>query len=188
MKIRSCHLVLIAAGAIGGLLEAVPAQAQAQAAKSEAFTDADVLGVLDAANSGEVEQGKVAVAKGQTEAVRSFGQMMITEHGAAQKKGEAIAKQLGIHLASNSTALSLKARSEQLITQLHHTNTSAFDGVYMGSQITLHEDVIKLIDGQLRPQAQSPAVKTFVGEVRTHVQHHLDVAKRTMKTLVPKSS
>ena len=55
-------------------------------AKSEAFTDADILGILDAANSGEVEQGKVAVAKGQIEAVRSFGQMMVTEHGAPRSR------------------------------------------------------------------------------------------------------
>lgn len=188
MKIQASRLVLIAVGAFGSLSAIPTAPARAQTAKSEAFTDADVLGVLDAANSGEVEQGKVAVAKGQTEAVRSFGQMMVTAHGAAQKKGEAIAKQLGIRVASNGVVVSLKTRNEQLMTQLHRTNAGAFDGVYMGFQITLHEDVIKLIDGQLAPHVQTPAVKSFVGDVRMHVQHHLDVAKRTMKTLVPKSS
>jgi putative membrane protein len=157
-------------------------------APASSFGDAEILGVLDTANGGEVEQGKIAEAKGQSPAVKRFGKMMVTDHSAAREKGQALAKRLGLNPSPSNLASNLKNRSDQLVTQFHRVSAAAFDGVYIGAQITLHQDVLDLIDKQLAPQAHSADVQMFLGDIRAHVTHHLKAAEKTMKDLAPKSS
>ncbi|MBV8752258.1 MAG: DUF4142 domain-containing protein [Hyphomicrobiales bacterium] len=47
-------------------------------------------------NYAEVEMGKLAQQKGQSDAVKSFGQMLVTDHSAANEKAIAAAKQMGM--------------------------------------------------------------------------------------------
>jgi putative membrane protein len=152
------------------------------------LTDAQILGILDAANGDEVDQGKIAEAKGHAQAVKRFGKMMIEEHTAAKEKGRGLAKALSLSLQPSSIATALKARSEDLVKELHQSNPASFDGIYIGSQVTLHQDVLALIDAHLAVDVRSSELKAFVSDIRRHVIHHLEVAKSTMKALTPKSS
>jgi putative membrane protein len=47
-------------------------------------------------NLAEVEMGKLAQQKGQSEAVKSFGQMLVTDHGDALQKATALATAAGM--------------------------------------------------------------------------------------------
>lgn len=99
-----------------------------------------------------------------------------------------MAKELSLTFQASSIATDLKARSEGLVKELHQSSAASFDGVYIGSQVTLHQDVLQLIDAHLAKDVHSPELKTFVGDIRRHVVHHLEVARGTMKALTPRSS
>ena len=58
-----------------------------------------------------------------------------------------------------------------------------FDKKYLKSQIRLHEDTLKLLDGDLIPKASTPQVESLSTDMRAHVGHHLSVAHGDLDTL-----
>ena len=79
-----------AAFALALAIPAASAQGKADKADQKFLTEA-IQG-----NYAEVEMGKLAQQKGQSEAVKSFGQMLVTDHSAANEKAIAAAKQMGV--------------------------------------------------------------------------------------------
>jgi putative membrane protein len=157
---------------------AVPAKAD----KAD-LTDAQILGVTDAANTGEVDQANVALARTHSDKVKSFADMMVREHTAAKNQGLDIAKQLGVTLATSAKSAEVQKEGADALKTLHETNADDFDKKYLKTQIHLHEDTLKLLDGELIPKASTPQVKGLLSDMRAHVQHHLAVAHSDLDTL-----
>jgi putative membrane protein len=62
---------------------------------------AEVLGKLHHSNQKEIEMGKLAQKNGQSKQVKDFGKMLVKDHGAADKKVMALAKQEKADLAGD---------------------------------------------------------------------------------------
>ena len=147
------------------------------------MTDAQILGVADVANTGEVEQGNIAESRGRSEKVKSFAQMMVKEHSAAKNKGMAVAKQLGVAPATSAKSAEVEKDGQSIVKKLHEASADDFDKTYLKAQIRLHEDTLKLLDGELIPKASTPQVKSLLTDMRAHVEHHLAVAHSDLDTL-----
>jgi putative membrane protein len=65
---------------------------------ADAPSTADVLGKLHDSNQKEIAMGKLAQKNGQSKDVTNFGKMLVKDHGAADKKVVALAKQEKIEL------------------------------------------------------------------------------------------
>ncbi|HEX4479137.1 MAG TPA: DUF4142 domain-containing protein [Polyangiaceae bacterium] len=151
-------------------------------AKDE-LSDSQILGVTDVANGGEVEQGDIAEKRGHAPAVKSFAQMMVNDHFAAKKEGAEIASKLGLKLAPSEERARLQQNGDQVLTDLRKADKDDFDRTYLKAQIKEHESVLKLIDSDLMPNANAPQIKTLLGDMRTHVEHHLSVAHSALDEL-----
>jgi putative membrane protein len=147
------------------------------------MTDAQILGVTDVANGGEVEQGNVAEARARSDKVKSFAQMMVKEHTAAKNKGLSVAKQLGVSPATSAKSAEVTKDGADVLKKLHEAGADDFDKTYLKAQISLHEDTLKLLDGDLIPKASTPQVKQLLLDMRAHVEHHLSVAHSDLDAL-----
>jgi putative membrane protein len=139
--------------------------------------------VTEAANNGEVAQGKLAEQKATKQAAKSFANMMVADHDAANKKIEALSKELGMDPKDSAVSAEVKSSGDAVQRKLNQSATGAFDHVYLQSQINEHEKVLKTFDEQLIPAASSPKLKSLLGDLRAHVAHHLAVAKSALATI-----
>lgn len=155
----------------------------AQPAKADNLTDAQILGVTDVANTGEVQQANVAETRARSEKVKSFAQMMAKDHEDAKNKGLSIAKQLGITLATSAKSAEVQKDNADVLKKLHNASADDFDKTYLKAQISAHEDTLKLLDSDLIPKASTPQVKSLLTDMRAHVEHHLSVAHSDLDTL-----
>jgi putative membrane protein len=142
-----------------------------------ALTDAQILDVVDVANTGEVAQGQVAVTRGVRADVKAFASDMVTQHGASKTMDVALAKQLSLTLAPSSVTVSLKAESDNIVKLLNAAPAASFDQIYIGSQVDVHRAVLLILDKALIPQADAPTLKTFLTTTRATVAMHLAMAE-----------
>ena len=113
----------------------------------ENLTDSQVIKVVSTANNGEIKQAKTALPKLKMDDVRKYAQLMINEHSANEKKGQALASRLKLTPQVSNLSTSLQNDSDKMVNKLTHS--SAADKDYMMTQVEVHRKVLMTIDKQL---------------------------------------
>jgi putative membrane protein len=147
------------------------------------LNDAQIFGVLDTANTGEVSQGQIAETKAVSTAVKGFATMMVTDHTAAKQKGATLATSLGVTPAASVVRAALLADSQTIVASLNAAAPAEFDRVYMDSQVIVHTKVLAIVDDDLLPHATNAQLKALLTETRATVAAHLAEAKTIAGTL-----
>lgn len=133
--------------------------------------------VEDASAKGvaEVEAGKLAQEKGTAADVKSFADMMVKDHTAANAKLKSIAdaKKLGV---SDSAQLVDKAKA--MILELR--SAKSFDQAYANNQVKAHEATIKLFEKEAS-EGKDAELKAFATETLPKLKAHLEHAKALAK-------
>jgi putative membrane protein len=85
----------------------------------------------------EVEAGKIASQKGQTDAVKNFGQMMVDAHSKTTEelKGIVASDNIKVDLPTK-----LDAKHQKLIDDLNGASNADFDKTYAKQQVDGHKD------------------------------------------------
>jgi putative membrane protein len=132
--------------------------------------------VQKAAMSGmyEVEAGKVAAEKGQSDAVKEFGQHMVEAHSqTAQKlKGIVQAENIKVDLPTE-----LDSTHKQLIDELNAASAADFDKTYRKQQVKAHKQAVDLFDSYSK-KGDNAAVKQFAAKTLPVIEEHLATAKK----------
>jgi putative membrane protein len=115
----------------------------------------------------EVEAGKLAQSKGNSQAVKDFGAMMVKDHSDANAKLKSIAGSEKVDLPSTSSAgqMASKAKLEVL-------TGDAFDKAYIKDQIKAHQQTVALFNKEITSGADAQA-KAFAKETLPTVRSHL---------------
>jgi putative membrane protein len=131
-------------------------------------------GFVDAAASSdmyEIEAAKIAEQRSANEKVKSFAEMMITDHTAStQKLKAAVAKAGGVGLP---LAMQPKHRTDLDALVAAGDN---FDALYANQQIAAHEEALALLKSQAASGASEP-LKAFASETAPIVEGHLSHAR-----------
>ncbi len=127
------------------------------------------------AGLGEIAAGQLAQAKGSRESVRQFGAMMVKDHGAANEKLKAIARNKGITL-SQEPDLKHTAQAELMGQRVGPD----FDRLYIDAQIRDHKEAEALLHEEIA-LGQDADAKAFAQDILPKVQAHLK-AIETIKT------
>lgn len=131
--------------------------------------DDDAKFMVNAASGGmaEVELGKLALKRSHNANVRSFGQMMITDHSKANRKLIALADSNRISLPQ------YPGKDEQKLSDdLMKKSGSNFDETYVDAMVKDHQKDIK--DFQKEAQnAKNPEIKAFAQNTLPVLQKHL---------------
>jgi len=137
MKVSKSILILALAGVSGATLAAEGTHAPPTSA---AFVD-------KAAQDGmtEVALGKLALAKSQDTAVKSYAQRMITDHGKANSELTALAKSKGIDAPKK-----LDATHAAMVESLESKEGADFDAAYAQHMNMDHAKALELFEDQAK--------------------------------------
>jgi putative membrane protein len=167
-------------------IEQSPSMAPASAANSAQtatdppaalLTNEQILLVARTADEGEIEQARLAQSKSRSERVRSLAAMMLRDHKASEKKGDAIAVKDNLALQASPTSESLQTDADGFTRTLKAEAGPGFDKDYVQTQVREHEAVLDVIDHKLIPSASNPDVKTYLEGMRSAVASHLEHAR-----------
>jgi putative membrane protein len=115
----------------------------------------------------EVEQGQLAADKGQSQAVKNFGSMMVHDHSAANEKLKGIAAKKGIDLPTSPGMMEMATR-----TKLQALSGDSFDKSYIKGMIKDHQDDIAAFEKEATT-GQDPQAKAFAKATLPTLRAHL---------------
>ena len=119
----------------------------------------------------EVDAGTLAQGKGNSQAVKDFGAMMVKDHTAANDKLKAAAQAKGITLPTSASIgqMATKAKLDVL-------SGDTFDKSYIKGQIKAHQDTVVLLKKEIA-SGQDAEAKAWATATLPTVQAHLKKIK-----------
>jgi putative membrane protein len=150
---------------ISGLLGSVTAASAASKADQK-FIKAAIEG-----NLAEVEMGKLAQQKGQSDDVKSYGQMLVQDHQANNQKAEQLANEIGV---SPPTAPSSKAKADY--GKLARLSGPAFDREFAKMMVADHKKDIRMFKKEAR-KSNDPLAQ-YANDTLPTLQKHLEAAEK----------
>ena len=122
----------------------------------------------------EVQAGKLAAEKGQSDAVKQFGQQMVDAHTKTTEELTGIVKTKNLKVEIPST---LDAKHQKLFDDLNRASADNFDKAYAKQQVDAHQEAVDLFK-KYGANGDDPDVKQFAEKTLPTIQHHLDEAKK----------
>jgi putative membrane protein len=146
--------------------------------------EADRMFVTNAADGGlfEVTAGELAVAKGDSTgtgmvmgsdsmSIKSFGQMMITDHSKANNELKTLADQKDVDVPTT-----LSATKQQMLDSLSAASGNAFNMMYAKMMVSSHQQTVALFEQQAN-NGQDAELKSWASQTLPTLRHHLEMAE-----------
>lgn len=121
-------------------------------------------------NLQEISSGQLAAKKGTLPGVRSFGNMMVSDHGMAQRKLLALAKRKGILLPAEATG------GIQTDLKLKNAGDAAFDRLYIHGMLADHRSTVQMFETYVLT-GKDPDVRAFAQQILPTLKSHLEMVK-----------
>ena len=122
----------------------------------------------------EVQAGKLAADKAQSDAVKQFGQQMVDAHTKTTDELMGIVKSKNIKV---DVPTKLDSEHQKLIDDLNSASAKDFDKTYASQQVDAHQNAVKLFK-KYAEDGDDPDVKQFAAKTLPAIEHHLDEAKK----------
>lgn len=134
----------------------------------------DAKFATDAANGGmaEVALGKLAQEKSTNVQIKSFGAMMVTDHGKANDELTAIAKTKNITLPAT-----VDEDHQKKMDDLSKKTGADFDKAYVDAMIDGHKKTLDLMQKEAK-DGKDADLKAFAAKTAPTVQTHLDAINK----------
>ena len=192
MRFTTLHLglILLAAGACAsGSMEGSDTMAASKAAVPQAeppapapLTDANIAAIVVAANSIDVENGKLAIERATNAEIRKFAQTMITDHTGVNKAAVDLVTRLKVTPVESPTSSALVASANGTRASLATRSGLDFDRAYIANEVAYHRAVLSAVDDALIPSAQNAELRSLLVSVRpafvAHLQHAESLQQR----------
>jgi putative membrane protein len=115
----------------------------------------------------EVDAGNLATTKGNSQAVKDFGAMMVKDHSAANDKLKSIAAGEGVDLPTSPSVAQMATK-----TKLDVLSGDTFDKSYIKSQVKAHRETIALFKKEIAT-GQDPDAKAFATSTLPTLRSHM---------------
>lgn len=171
----------IATAAAIRMLDREPARASAPAAAAE-LDDATIVAIFDAANTVDIETGRLAAERGHSKEVRDFGAMLVRDHEAVRKMGRDLAKRLGVTPTPPADSSSAVAHAKAM-AMLRSKSGADFDHAFLRHEVAFHKGVIDAVQSTLLPAIRNAELKALVEKVAPAFQAHMMAADNLDKQL-----
>ena len=140
-------------------------------------SDSEIVGIVAAANTGEILAAQEAVKKAAHPEVKQFAQQMLEEHGAMSKESTALSSKLGLKTEESTPSKMLTKKAQADLKKLKELQGAEFDKEYVGDQVLMHKLVLETIENVLVKSADNAELKTMLTQAQTMVATHLEHAK-----------
>ncbi len=142
---------------------------------SSKVSAADKTFVRKAAQGGiaEVELGKLAADKGQSDDVKKFGQKMVDDHTKANDQLKTVAQQKNIALPTEPSS-----KDKAFKDKLSSLSGAQFDKMYMQHMVMDHKKDVAEFQKEAN-SGKDQDVKSFAQQTLPTLQEHLKMAQQT---------
>jgi predicted outer membrane protein len=162
------------AAASGG---AATSAASSAAGGSMSKSDKKALVDMAQANMAEIEAGKLAQSKSQSDQVKTFAQQMIDDHTKALNDVQQLAQQKGVTLPSEPNS-----QQKAMMAKLEKMTGNAFDKTYMEiAGVSAHKKVLTTIMNDEK-RVKDPDVKKLADSMVPAVEQHLKAATQQLSS------
>jgi putative membrane protein len=162
---------------LAGLLGLI-STTQAQTVKPK-LDDPTIVAIFDAANTYDIETGRLAASKGRSKAVRDFGAMMVRDHRSVRQQGRDLARSLGVTPTPPKNFALANAHVEAM-KSLRQLKGKAFDRAYLQHEVDFHNAVLDAVNNTLMPALQNAQVRDLVTKVAPAFVAHRDAAQNLL--------
>jgi putative membrane protein len=178
MRIRLGNL-----GAAGlALIGATFISARTAAAQAAKLDDPTIVAIFDAANTWDIETGRIAVKKGTTKDIRDFGAMLARDHAAVRGQGRDLAKKLGV-TPTPPKNFGMAKDHYAAVNKLNGLSGKSFDRAFLEHEVGYHKAVIDAVNTTLMPALKNQEVKDLVAKVAPAFKAHEDAAQDKLNKL-----
>jgi putative membrane protein len=153
------------------LLLGFAAQAQAQTGYDRRMTR-DVLSKLHHVNQMEIRLGTLAMAKGQSQEVRSYGRRLRNDHTRNDRQVMRLADREGIELR----VIAPDAHERALSRRLRNARGYAFDSEFLNAMAQGHAQVLQEMREAHR-NLRDPEVRRLIGDTLPALRSHRNMAR-----------
>ncbi len=142
---------------------------------SSQVSAADKTFVMKAAQGGlaEVELGKLATDKGQSDDVKKFGQKMVDDHTKANDQLKSVAQQKNIALPTEPSS-----KDKAFKDKLSNLSGAQFDKMYMQHMVMDHKKDVAEFQKEAN-SGKDQDLKNFAQQTLPTLQEHLKMAQQT---------
>jgi putative membrane protein len=169
MTLAAAAVALAAAATI----TARPARAQAKP------DDPTIVAIFDAANTWDVETGRLARERAWSKDVREFGAQLVRDHRAVRQQGRDLAKKLKV-TPTPPKDFPLAAAHAAAMKKLRNLHGKAFDKAFLENEVAYHQAVIDAVTNTLLPATQNAELKDLEQKVAPSFAGHRDMAKNLL--------
>lgn len=150
--------------------------------RARSLDDPTIVAIFDAANTADIETGRLARERGQSQEVRDFGAMLERDHTQVRKQGRDLAAKLGVtptppadNAGARDHATAMKA--------LRAVPKAEFDQAFLHHEVAFHKAVIDAVTTTLLPAIKNAEVRDLVTKVAPAFQAHMMAADALAKKL-----
>jgi putative membrane protein len=170
------HLRLSLIAPLAALLAAAPAAAQKP-------TDPQIAAIVVAANTVDIDAGKLAAQRSSNAEVKAFAQQMIQDHSAVNASATKLVTKLKVTPEPNPTSKQLTEGGDANLKALKDKKGADFDKAYIDHEVAYHQSVLDALDQTLIPSAKNAELKALLEQTRPAFVAHLAHAKHVQESL-----
>jgi putative membrane protein len=152
------------------------------------INDAQIAAIVVTANQVDVDAGVFMASKTSNAEVKSFAELMVTDHNAVNRAAVELVTKLRVTPEDNPTAQSLKTGGEDNLAALKALGGATLDKAYVDHEVVYHQQVIEALDKILIPGAANEELKGLLVKVRPAFVAHLEHAKALQTALARRHS
>ena len=146
------------------------------------LSDAEIFAIFDQANTADIETGQLGILKGDSDAVRELGKMVVRDHTAVRQMARDIAKDISLTPKLPQGDKGGEAH-KTVLKHLKVLSGKEFDKAYLLHEIEFHTNAINAIKNVLIPNTECVRFKELANKVLPGFEHHLSETRRVAKEL-----
>jgi len=143
-------------------------------------TDPEIMAIVEAANTAEIDAGKLAQTHAQNAQVKQFAKHMVKSH---THMNASLAKKIKMKPMTNDTSEDIRKNALDSVEKLKGMQGADFDKAYIDNQVTMHEKVLDMVNNTLLPNAQNEQLKAALTKAAPEIKSHLEKAKKIQSSM-----
>ena len=133
--------------------------------------DAKTFSTFDQLNSQDIETAILAVTRGQSDAVRMVGQMIINDHIPLLTQMRKMTNNKGVHLKNHENGRALAHQA--MMNSLLNKSSEEFDKAYLDHELRFSQDFVKTLKESMIPNTNDQTLKDFLTTTLVRFEEHL---------------
>ena len=133
---------------------------------------ADYMKMAHSGDMFEIESSQMALQMSRNEAVRSFAQMMVTDHTRMMNEMMTLAAGMNMDMSS----MPMMPHHAQMLQRLRAASAAEFDMMYKREQVMAHQEG-RMMHGTYAARGDNPALRAMAARAVPMIQGHLTRAQ-----------